>query len=1774
MSITKIVVNGNKQLVVDPTDSDSGFELVETYQVGPSSRGVSTGHEIEMKNGEVLELKFQDDTSWFCNADTLEDIFPEAVVPKRSANEAFVLPTGINNLNEERGIVGDILLKGINVFARKKVSKEIAELAADLEKKQLNNLSGLYLLNKNFDLLPYTAVVSAKPWLIFLHGTNSSTEGSFAELMHTPVWDFMHTQYEGQVLAFQHETLTKSPLQNVLDLVQQLPQYATVHLISHSRGGLVGDVLARFCNGNENSRGFDKNEINYFKKENRTLDLKHIEEIKTALVNKKVSLGKFIRVACPASGTTLASNRMDNFFNMTFNLVGLATGLVANPVYNAFRALATAAINSKNDTETLPGLEAMNPDSVFIKVLNSPQSTIVLDNPLAIISGNCKMKMNFKALLIIAAKLFYTKNNDLVVNTAAMYRGAQREGQVYYFFNEATDTDHFHYFKNSSTQAALLSALKTQDQEAIPDFQLLQKGAAGLDRNAVLKLEGGQVFSNTVTGTRPIVVLLPGIMGSNIAAGEKLVWINYMRFLAGELMRLDIKSEGVSAPTLVKTSYEKLVKHLQQSYDVVTFAFDWRRQLNTTAALLRDKIEELLTYKQPIKIIGHSMGGVVVRDFIATQPATWQKLNQSPGFKLVFLGAPLGGSYRIPFVLMGNDAIIDKISKLDIFHSKRELLGLFSRFPGLLSLLPFSTDKDRDFGDINTWQNLTAAKGDSSWPVPLAGDLKTFASYRDLAKTALTSTDYSNAVYIAGKDKATPVGYRIDNTANGKEIVYLSTAEGDQSVTWETGIPKKMIENDTVYYVNVSHGALSNEPTLFKGIEEILETGVTTQFSKNRPVVRGTEKLFKTPVLDDHDLSPEAVENTLLGITPQETLLKPQQPLHVTVINGDLRYASYPLLTGHFLNDGITSAEAQVDKQLKYALSDRNHMGIYPGEIGSSEIFLPHEGSFRGAVIIGLGPLSSFTAYQLTQTVQQAVCKYLLDVDEHKTKVQKGSGLGISTLIIGSGYGGLSIENATRAILQGTQQANEKVQKLKNKSWSVIEHLEFVELFEDAALSCFYSLRKIAAEEEERLNIEIHKKIVNVLGNRKRILMLAGEHWWNRIVVKLKDNTTYEKNRSCFVFSASTGAARDLERDLYLSPKIIHDLLDEISTQNQWTKELAKTIFELLIPNDFKEQLKRRSNASWVVDNYTASYPWELLQDSVIDAKPLCVSAGMIRQLSMKDTAYRIGTVAANNVLVVGDPFLDGYVTQLPGAYEEASMVARRLKNLDFKTTTSLKEKSSTIIKKLYSQDYKIIHLAGHGVFNAQDPSRSGMIIGRDTFLTTAEIAQMSAVPEFVFVNCCFLGKTDGLAEEMMNSRYKLAASIGVQLITNGVKAVVVAGWAVDDAAALEFADKFYEAMFTGDCFGDAVQKARSCCYENFPGQNTWGAYQCYGDPFYKFDMRQSGSSSAPAYVIAEQAVIDLNNIYSEMSMGNVRDEDIIKKLGKVIEQVEKAGIRNAAITEKEAFIYAQLLQYDLALDRFDALMEMEQANFYVSTLEIFCNTKAKKAMYDLKCGSIKTREATDRIDQTIKELLNLLYISPTAERYNLLGSTCKRKAYIVQGKAQKAAALKQAAQYYRHAVGICSEDSLPYPLINWYILEAVLSLTIDHTFGTTTGTGEEKYEVPLLKTMLGDLEGIRMEMAQARVAGSYDREILLVNVLLCELMLQPKKLNRQVQDDLLQAYRLTWARLGSTAKKGAEIEQLDILVSMLSFSTAKEVVKLHNGLMELKDALEKMIKR
>ena len=621
MKINKITIRGEKQPNQLAADGADDLKLDEVYLIGAATRGETQRHTIKLGKNQVVEFVFEDNTVWLSSDETIQDVFPEAAAVKsRSVDSDFEIPFYIQTTTDDRGI-GNVALKLLKVFTRKGVQKGIKELAADLEKKQLENNVGLFRLDAGFQFSKEIPAATNKPFLLFLHGTNSSTSGSFGELAATELWKYIQQSYAQNVLAFQHETLTKSPLKNVLDLVKQLPSNAVLHLISHSRGGLVGDILSRFCVDNENNAGFSEDEINFLKKENRDDDIKNIKAISDVFKTKNITVQKFIRVACPASGTTLASNRLDHFFNITFNLIGIAIGGAANPVYGAFKNLIASVVDCKDDVNVLPGLEAMNPDSPFIKVLNYPRPLAAIDSSLVVISGNSKVNFSFRALVVLASKFFFDSKNDLVVNTASMYNGTKRLKPVQYLFDESGTVDHFHYFKNPKTNTALLDALKAADDALIPGFVRLEQGAALMaDRNAILNLDGGQVFKSTVTGKRPIAVVLPGIMGSNLSKNGKLVWINYFRFLAGEIGGLKISEKGIEAPSLIKTSYKKLADYLSESYDVVTFSFDWRQQLNDCAKIFNDKINELLAYGQPIKLIGHSMGGVLVRDFVINHP--------------------------------------------------------------------------------------------------------------------------------------------------------------------------------------------------------------------------------------------------------------------------------------------------------------------------------------------------------------------------------------------------------------------------------------------------------------------------------------------------------------------------------------------------------------------------------------------------------------------------------------------------------------------------------------------------------------------------------------------------------------------------------------------------------------------------------------------------------------------------------------------------------------------------------------------------------------------------------------------------------------------------------------------------------------------------------------------------------------------------------------------------------------------------------------------------
>ncbi|MGZ5191437.1 MAG: CHAT domain-containing protein, partial [Flavisolibacter sp.] len=747
-----------------------------------------------------------------------------------------------------------------------------------------------------------------------------------------------------------------------------------------------------------------------------------------------------------------------------------------------------------------------------------------------------------------------------------------------------------------------------------------------------------------------------------------------------------------------------------------------------------------------------------------------------------------------------------------------------------------------------------------------------------------------------------------------------------------------------------------------------------------------------------------------------------------------------------------------------------------------------------------------------------------------------------------------------------------KIKKLHEESAVLIHHIEFVEQYEDTSLNCFYSLNRIKNEQDKTLNITIEeKKIRTLLGSKKKLQTEIPSYWWKRLNVTRINKEKNAGDIRCLQFSLSTGGAREEQRELYSSTPIIEQLIEDLSTNNRWSPQLAKTIFELLIPNDFKEQVKAQSNISWILEKETAAYPWELLQDAIAEARPLCVNAGMIRQLITQEYRMRINAVTKDSALVIGDPDLQGYpyANQLAGALEEGTVVYDILKKNGFETTESLNEQSPKIIEKLFRDDYKIIHLAGHGIFNNEAPENSGMLIGNNVYLSTREICQMSSVPELVFINCCFLGKVEGQAEEFFRSRYKLAANIGTQLIENGVKAVVAAGWAVDDAAALQFTKEFYKAMFAGESFGDAILKARRCIYEDHSHTNTWGAYQCYGDPFYKFRETKMVKEYKPEFVIKEEAEIELYNLANELETGKYSGEEYPARVTAISNAVDRAGLRNAGITQREALIYMELGDYDCALPKFEALLKMEDASFSISTLEKYCNARAKKYVADFITNKKVQKLNLKGINQVISDIEALLQVSPTAERYSLLGSTFKRKALMSSTKPLKIKALAEAAYYYQQANSLSASA---YCTTNWLEIESILVLAGNHSWGQLARFGRQSYQLPTLDQVID-----RLNILSGTLKNSADTDmkywdmVAIVNIQLCMAILNSTTSRTKVEwNDVLGHFRATWAKAGSKGKRISEIEHMELLIDGLSLSKKPNVNSLKKNIEELKEELKK----
>jgi CHAT domain-containing protein/pimeloyl-ACP methyl ester carboxylesterase len=1692
--------------IQDDTHLLDTVQVLGAFDVSPAARGEKHASvSLDAEEDDLIEFVLEDGVSIWTSVAAYRDR-QHRLKPELKKTKGLDIEPLLPAAPSSRGMVSDLVtgavrilrLKQDEVWEQAKDSKQwpdwikkygvtkfealgawlTAKLIIWFIERKIRPEEGLYRWVKpstenDSSLIPPTGIPSDQPLLLFIHGTASNTEGSFGALHGDDAsseWEVLTRAFKEHIYAFEHRTMSQSPIENALVLANALPDGARLSIVTHSRGGQVADLLCL--------KELSSEQVQRFRRKGDAVsqaneyDRQQLTELAKVLRKKKFQIVRVIRVACPAQGTVLASENLDRFLSVLTSLIGLIPVVGQSPIYQVAKRITLEVAKSRWNPSVIPGIESMVPQSPIVALLNAPD--VQGGGDLGVIAGDIEGGSWFKRLgvFITDTVIYDNEDNDLVVNTNSMFHGVGRGTVSRYLFDQGADVSHFRYFRNARTRRLLAQSIATSGNEWPSEFRPLEEAKVA----PVPMLRSIQTRSGA---SQPVVFVLPGIMGSELEADGKDVWMSYWSLFRGQIDKIAIDAPNVTVSGLVSTYYKDLCEYLADSHEVIPFGYDWRRSIKQAASELADEVKKVVgRTAQPIRFIAHSMGGLVVRRFIQDNPELWETVCKREGARFIMLGTPNRGSFDMVESLAGMAKTVKQLALLDVEHSLSEIVALVAAYPGALELLPqdqweYFTDQKwtglRPHTESNVQiksQVLQAAKG-------TLADLPERIPHGDCIR------------YVAGWAPRTVCGV---STA-GERLSFQATAAGDGRVTYKAGL----LPDIPVWYVDAEHGDLADHKPAFSAYRDLLERGVTNQLSTTPlSADRGGESVFaydSEPVLYP---TVSDLEAGLLGKRRKALKVRTSEKLQVSVVHGDLTHTNHPVLMSHYQGDTIAGAERVVDRMVGGALSQRYHLGRYPGKTGTVAVVLAKpddvQAAFHiqhGAIVLGLGKWGELTPTGLTQSVQQGVTEYCVQFAQCGGAAEASNlsaGLTVNSLLIGSNTSAnIAVEDSVNAIVRGVVLANRALQE-QNIPLPKIGHIQFVELYLDIAIDAAKSSHRVATriQRELQTKIDVEPWLKKGVGGQTRLVPSSTRGYWRRWTVaevqdagapvsytlppvlkdRLRASLQDEKNADPKMVNAlldlafrDDGSMRRQPhklRFLALSDRaraeavlqetqaeLIGQLIRRSIESTAYRADIARTLFKLLVPPDLKDTLLNQDNIVLVLDEVTANYPWELMID--ID-QPLCSRIGMVRQLETADYEERIRDTILYNAYVVGDPLTPSNYPELPGARKEAELVASLLKSHYTVNHSGSRLGAIEVLNQLFAQPYRVIHIAGHGYYNEAEAgtmgTKAGVVLENGLFLTAAEIAQLDPIPELVFLNCCYLGQIDRSAPNKLATN-KLAASISRELIRKGVRTVVAAGWPVRDDAALCFAQEFYKHLLAAKPFGLALKEARQQTWSRFPESNTWGAYQAYGDPEFRLvrESANSGDGSEDKIVAAEEVLMALDRLTSQDDqVSEAQLEQQLNKLNKLKEGCAVDWLKQGELLERLGKVYGDHGRFEEAVEHYRRAVTSEDADHpsTLRTVEQWINLEAR---FGKKAGN------SSKIEEAITRGEHLLALGETSERLSIMGSAYKRLAELHTDPNDVRAALKKAAQFYRQAATKQEQEPLaePYPIVNWLTIEALL---------------------------------------------------------------------------------------------------------------------------------------
>ena len=548
------------------------------------------------------------------------------------------------------------------------------------------------------------------------------------------------------------------------------------------------------------------------------------------------------------------------------------------------------------------------------------------------------------------------------------------------------------------------------------------------------------------------VVVVHGFLGARLDSVDPLgdrerVWLSVRRLMAGHFGDLQLGDDGepggagrpVRPGGLARRAYLPLVLHLAREWEVLPFAYDWRLGIDDAARGLATAMRSWAG-GEPAHLVAHSTGGLVARRLARVAPDLWASIDQGDGRarggRLVMLGTPNRGAYATALLLLGEERTLKGLAALDRRHDRQALRSIVAGFPGVYELLPsplaILDDDHAELFQAGAWGDL-----------PVRADLLVRA--QRMHESLRDVDDPDRLVYVAGHGRATPHLLRVERPGR---FSFRETVEGDGRVPHALG----PLDGVGCYWADAGHGDLPRCGPVLEALSEILLSGGTGVLPADRPAGRDApeaawtpaERVDPPPGLDaGRDANPaadarraaqieEAMVGQYLGTTGEpagieigsepadgdgEPAVDRFEPVRLSVAWGSITELVDVdvVAVGHYQGVLPQNAELALDMAISgdmvpRILEDQTRRGLIRGDLGSVA-FIPWPGGKPSRVIAvaGMGSPGTFTPHGLRRLVRSLV----------STIGSLPSARTVSSVLIGSGEGTLSVQQAAFGLVRG-----------------------------------------------------------------------------------------------------------------------------------------------------------------------------------------------------------------------------------------------------------------------------------------------------------------------------------------------------------------------------------------------------------------------------------------------------------------------------------------------------------------------------------------------------------------------------------------------------------------------------------------------------------------------------------------------------------------------------------------------------------------------------------